>query len=153
MTEINHQEINYKNKLIVKSNNLIESKYHLSVREQKFIIFLASLVDRKTTHLKQTKVKIREIELALKGGNDKKWGSIYEVVREVVLSINAKPLSIRKPDGGWIIINWFSMVDADAKQGIITFELSESIKKQLLQLNEYFTRYRFGNILLSLIHI
>ncbi len=147
MTESNHSEANYKNKLIVKSNNLIESKYHLSVREQKFIIFLASLVDRNTTHLKQTKVKIKDIELALKGGNDKKWGSIYEVVREVVLSINAKPLSIRKPDGGWIIINWFSMVDADAKQGVITFELSDSIKKQLLQLNEYFTRYRFGNIL------
>ena len=141
-------ETNYRNRLIVKSNDLIESKYHLSVREQKFIIFLASLVDRNTTHLAKTKVKIKEIEAALKGSNDKKWGSIYDVVKEVVLSINTKPLKIKKPDGGgWIIINWFSMVDADTEQGMITFELSDSIKAQLLKLNEYFTRYRFGNIL------
>jgi len=141
-------ETNYRNKLIVKSNDLIESKYHLSVREQKFIIFLASLVDRNTTHLDKTKVKIKEIEAALKGSNDKKWGSIYDVVKEVVLSINTKPLKIKKPGGGgWIIINWFSTVDADTEQGVITFELSKTIKAQLLQLNEYFTRYRFGNIL------
>ncbi len=140
-------DINYKNKLIVKSNNLIESKYHLSVREQKFIIFLASLVDRDTMHLNQTTIKIKEVEAALKGSNDKKWGSVYEVVREVVHNIHSKPLDIRRPDGGWTMISWFTRVDADPGKGTITFEFTNDIKKQLLQLNEYFTRYRFGNVL------
>ncbi len=142
-----YTEVDTRNKLIVKANTLIEAKYHLSVREQKFIIFLASLVDRHDTDFKYTSIKIKDIETALKGGEDKKWGSIYDVVKEVVLSISKKPLSIRKPNGGWTIISWFSSIDADPDKGIVTFKLSEDIKIQLVKLNEYFTKYRFGNVL------
>ena len=140
-------EINQRNKLVVKSNTLIESKYHLSVREQKFLIYLASLAKKDDIDYKYTSVKIKDIERALKVGDDKKWGSIYDVVRDIVMSINNKPISIRKENGGWSIINWFSSVDADPSEGLVTFELTEAIKSQLVALNEYFTKYRFGNIL------
>lgn len=140
-------EINQRNKLIVKSNTLIESKYHLSVREQKFLIYLASLAKKGDIDYKYTSVKIKDIERALKVSDDKKWGSIYDVVRDIVMSINKKPISIRKDNGGWSIINWFSSVDADPTEGLVTFELTEVIKTQLVALNEYFTKYRFGNIL------
>lgn len=140
-------ELNYRNKLIVKSNSLIESKYHLSVREQKFLIYLASLVKKGDKDFKYTSVRIKDIELALKAGGDSKWGSIYEVVREIVLNINKKPISIRKEDGGWVIINWFSSVEASPSEGIVTFELSNIIKSKLVMLNEYFTKYKFGNVL------
>ena len=141
------QDTDYRNKLVVKSNRLMESKYQLSVREQKFIIFLASLIDRDTMHLKETSIKIKQVEAALKGRNDKKWGSVYDVVRELVHSIHTKPLDIRKPDGGWTMISWFARVDADAGQGTITFEFTEYIKEQLIQLKEHFSQYRFENIL------
>ena len=141
------QDTDYRNKLVVKSNRLMESKYQLSVREQKFIIFLASLIDRDTMHLKETSIKIKQVEAALKGKNDKKWGSVYDVVRELVHSIHTKPLDIRKPDGGWTMISWFARVDADAGQGTITFEFTEYIKEQLIQLKEHFSQYRFENIL------
>jgi len=88
------QDTDYRNKLVVKSNRLMESKYQLSVREQKFIIFLASLIDRDTMHLKETSIKIKQVEAALKGRNDKKWGSVYDVVRELVHSIHTKPLDV-----------------------------------------------------------
>ncbi len=141
------QDTDYRNKLVVKSNRLMESKYQLSVREQKFIIFLASLIDRDTMHLKETSIKIKQVEAALKGRNDKKWGSVYDVVRDLVHSIHTKPLDIRKPDGGWTMISWFARVDADAGQGTITFEFTEYIKEQLIQLKEHFSQYRFENIL------
>lgn len=141
------KEIDYRNKLVVKSNRLIEGKYHLSVREQKFIIFLASLIDKDTIHLKETSIKIKQVEAALKGKNDKKWGSVYDVVRDLVHSIHAKPLDIRKPDGGWTMISWFTKVDADAGEGTITFEFTDYIKEQLIQLKEHFAQYRFENIL------
>jgi plasmid replication initiation protein len=140
-------ELNYRNKLIVKSNSLIESKYHLSVREQKFLIYLASLVKKDDKNFEYTSVRIKDIESALKAGGDSKWGSIYEVVREIVLNINKKPISIRKEDGGWVIINWFASVEASPSEGIVTFELSNIIKSKLVMLNEYFTKYKFGNIL------
>lgn len=139
--------INYRNKLIVKSNTLIESKYSLTGREQKFLIYLASLVKKDDIDYKYTSVKIKDLETALKAGNDTKWGSIYEVVREIVLNINKKPLTIRKENGGWTIMNWFTTVDADPSKGVVTFELSSTIKTQLVKLNEFFTKYRFGNIL------
>lgn len=141
------REIDHRNALIVKSNTLIESKYHLSVREQKFLIYLASLVKRDDMDFQYTSVRIKDVEAALKVGTDTKWGSIYDVIQEVVLNINKKPIMIRKPNGGWTLVNWFSSVDADPVEGLVTFELSETIKSQLVRLNEYFTKYRFGNIL------
>lgn len=141
------QEINYRNKLVVKSNRLMESKYHLSVREQKFIIFLASLVDKDTMHLKEKTIKIKQVEAALKSTGDKKWGSVYDTVRDLVHSIHSKPLDIRKPDGGWTMISWFARVDADAGKGTITFEFTDYIKEQLVQLKEHFSQYRFENVL------
>jgi len=139
--------INHRNKLIVKSNTLIESKYSLTGREQKFLIYLASLVKKDDLDYKYTSVKIKDLEAALKAGSDAKWGSIYEVVREIVLNINKKPITIRKDNGGWTIMNWFTTVDADPAKGVVTFELSNTIKTQLVKLNEFFTKYRFGNIL------
>lgn len=141
------QEIDYRNKLVVKSNRLMESKYQLSVREQKFIIFLASLIDRDTIHLTETSIKIKQVEAALKGMNDKKWGSVYDVVRGLVRSVQSKPIEIRMPDGSWEDIYWFTRVKADTGQGMITFEFTTYIKEQLIQLREHFSQYRFENIL------
>ncbi|MGB1216286.1 MAG: replication initiation protein [Saprospiraceae bacterium] len=136
-----------RNKLVVKSNILIESKYNLSVREQKFLIYLASLTKKDDLEYRYTSIRIKDIEKALKMSDDKKWGSIYDVVREIVMGINKKPITIRKDNGGWTIINWFSAVDANPDSGLVTFELSNIIKKQLVALKEYFTKYKFGNIL------
>lgn len=142
MTEINHR-----NKLIVKSNTLIESKYHLSVREQKFLIYLASLVKKDDLEYQYTTVKIKDIERALKVSDDKKWGSVYEVIREIAENINKKPIYIRSDNGSWELIYWFSKITANTVSGEVKFELTNDIKNKLVQLKELFTQYRFGNIL------
>lgn len=140
-------ELDFDKRLVVKSNVLIESKYHLSVREQKFLIYLASLCSKDDLEYPYTRVRIKDIELALKSDKKAKWGSIYEVVREIVEEINQKPIFLKKPNGSWKLINWFSEIEADTERGIITFELTRSIKKQLVQLGRLYTKYRFVNIL------
>lgn len=140
-------ELDFDRRLVVKSNVLIESKYYLSVREQKFLIYLASLCSKDDLDYPYTKVRIKDIELALKSDSKTKWGSIYEVVREIVEEINQKPIFLKKPNGSWKLINWFSEIEADTEKGIITFELTRSIKKQLVQLGRLYTKYRLINIL------
>ena len=135
-----------RNKLIVKSNRLIEAKYRLSVREQKFILYIASLVNQGDTDFKYKKIRIKDIEEILKGDESKKWGSIYEVVKDISQTLNSKPLYVKEEDG-WELIYWFASIKAEKNKGIITFELSERMKPFLLELKGYFTKYRFNNIL------
>jgi len=137
---------NSRNKLIVKSNRLIEAKYRLSVREQKFILYIASLINQGDTDFKYKKIKVKDIEDILKGDDSKKWGSIYEVVKDISQTLNNKPLYIKEEDG-WELIYWFASIKAEKKKGIISFELSERMKPFLLELKGYFTKYRFNNIL------
>lgn len=140
-------ELDFDKRLVVKSNALIESKYHLSVREQKFLIYLASLCSKNDLDYPYTKVKIKDIEKALKNDSKAKWGSIYEVVREIVEEVNQKPLFLKKPNGSWRLINWFSEIEADTEKGLVIFELTRGIKEQLIQLGKLYTKYRFVNIL------
>jgi len=137
---------NSRNKLIVKSNRLIEAKYRLTVREQKFILYIASLINQGDTDFKYKKIRVKDIEDILKGDDSKKWGSIYEVVKDISQTLNSKPLYV-KEENGWKLIYWFASIKAEQNKGIITFELSERMKPFLLELKGYFTKYRFNNIL------
>jgi plasmid replication initiation protein len=132
---------------VVKSNRIIEAKYRLNVREQKFILYMVSLIKPDDEDFKFYRVKINEFEkiLNLEG---KKWGSIYQVVKDIVLNLNDKPLIIAK-DGGrkQQIINWIASAEFEIGTGIIEFEFSEKLKPYLLQLKSHFTKYNLDNIL------
>ena len=132
---------------VVKSNRIIEAKYRLNVREQKFILYMVSLIKPDDEDFKFYRVKINEFEkiLNLEG---KKWGSIYQVVKDIVLNLNDKPLIIAK-DGGrkQQIINWIASAEIEMGTGIIEFEFSEKLKPYLLQLKSHFTKYNLDNIL------
>ncbi len=132
---------------VIKSNRIIEAKYRLNVREQKFILYMVSLIKHDDEDFKFYRVKINEFEkiLNLEG---KKWGSIYQVVKDIVLNLNDKPLIIAK-DGGrkQQIINWIASAEIEMGTGIIEFEFSEKLKPYLLQLKSHFTKYNLDNIL------
>ncbi len=132
---------------VIKSNRIIEAKYRLNVREQKFILYMVSLIKHDEEDFKFYRVKINEFEkiLNLEG---KKWGSIYQVVKDIVLNLNDKPLIIAK-DGGrkQQIINWIASAEIEMGTGIIEFEFSEKLKPYLLQLKSHFTKYNLDNIL------
>lgn len=136
-----------RNKLVVKANRLIEAKYKLTVREQKFILFISSLIDKDDKDFKYKKLRIKDVEDVLKGDETKKWGSIYEVIREITVNLNQKPLSIRTETGTWQIIYWFASLEFEESKGMVTFEFSEKLRPFLLQLKGLFTKYRFQNIL------
>ncbi len=138
--------MNDKELSVVKSNEIIEARYRLDVLEQKFILYLVSLINPEDTDFKNLKVKVADFERVMNVGGAK-WGNIYNVVREIILSLNEKPLQIVKEDGTKLIVNWISSAEIKPRTGIIHFEFSERLKPYLLQLKSRFTLYKLNNIL------
>jgi plasmid replication initiation protein len=132
---------------VVKSNRIIEAKYRLNVREQKFILYMVSLIKPDDQDFKFYRVKISEFEKIL-NSDSKKWGNIYQTVKDIILNLNDKPLIIAK-DGGrkQQIINWIASAEFEIGTGIIEFEFSDKLKPYLLQLKSHFTKYSLDNIL------
>ncbi len=141
MNKKNNQEL-----VVVKSNKIIEARYKLNIREQKFILYVASLIKPDDKIFRYQKVKVKEIEKVLNTGNSK-WGSIYKDVEDIIYSLNTKPLRIIKDNGEKLIINWIASANIKPNSGYVTFEFSDELRPYLLQLKSHFTKYQFKNIL------
>lgn len=137
---------------VVKSNEIIQARYNLTVQEQKFLLYLVSVIDRKQEEQKDIEIfdkciiKVTEVEKLL-NVSGKKWGSIYKIVKSIVISLNKKPLEIITPDGNPKIINWTDSIELVKGKGIIIYQFSHSIYPYILKLKEHFTKYNLSNIL------
>ena len=137
---------NYNSIAIVKSNRIIEAKYRLNARAQKFILFMAAMINPADEEFKYLRVKIKDIE-PIFNTDQKKWGSIYQIVKDVLLSLNNHPLKITQTDGSHLIINWIASAEIREGSGMVEFEFSEKLRPYLLQLKSHFTKYKLQNIL------
>ncbi len=130
---------------VTKSNKVIEARYKLSTREQKFILYMASLIQPQEEEFKFYEISINKIG-QLFNHSGAKWGRIYGEIRELVRGLNRKELVIKLENGDEQIINWVSSVEIRVS-GIISFEFSERLKPYLLQLKKGFTTYKLMNII------
>jgi plasmid replication initiation protein len=142
----NFTTMNDKELSVIKSNEIIEARYRLDVLEQKFILYMVSLINPEDTDFKHLNVKVADFEQVM-NVNGSKWGNIYTAVREIIMGLNEKPLQIVKDDGTKVIINWISSAEIKPRTGVINFEFSERLKPYLLQLKSRFTHYKLNNIL------
>lgn len=124
---------------VVKSNRVIEAKYRLGARAQKFILFMASMVNPMDDEFKYLRVKVKDIE-PIFNTDQKKWGSIYQIVKEIILSLNNHPLKIEQEDGSHLIVNWIASAEIRQGSGMVEFEFSEKLRPYLLQLKSHFTK-------------
>lgn len=137
---------------VIKSNEIIQARYNLTVREQKFLLYLVSIIDRKQEEQKTIEVfdkyeiKITEVEKIL-NMSGKKWGSIYKIVEDIVTSLQRNPLRIILPNGNLKIMYWTDSLEFVAGKGIIIYQFSNSIFPYVLKLREHFTKYNLSNIL------
>lgn len=138
--------LNYSELAVVKSNRIIEAKYKLSPRAQKFILLMVSMIEVKDTEFKYQTIKIKDIEDIL-NIDGKKWGGIYQEMKDIILSLNNRPLKIQNDDGSMLIMNWIASAEIRKGKGVVEFEFSEKLKPYLLQLKSHFTRFKLHNIL------
>lgn len=132
---------------IVKSNTIIEAKYKLSVREQKFILYMASLIKPEDKDFQFYEIRVSDLDKIL-NTSGKKWGSLYKEVHQMIDNLMTKRLEFMDEEKNELIkTTWVASTKTKITDGIISFEFSHRLKKYLLQLKEQFTKYKFKYVI------
>lgn len=140
MIEDNFFEVvGMENSLVVKSNDLIEAKYELSILEQKIILYAVSKLDRNAENFTMVQIRVQEVTDSIDSSVRR-----YTEFREIAKGLRCKSVKLADQpdlDVGWVASSNY-MGD-----GIIQLEFSQTLIPYLLQLKERFTRYQLKNIL------
>lgn len=134
------------------ANKFIQhARYKLTPREQKLILYMATLLKPEDSDFESYLVPVSEIEHILKTDASKKHGSFYERLDELLDSITDKKISFPTDftiDGVRLRghINWVAgAVPKYDENGnlCVEFGFSPQMKPFLLGLKEKFTRFEF----------
>ncbi|KZR59330.1 replication initiation protein [Bacillus badius] len=133
---------NGKNDIVVKSNQLIEAKYKLSIREQKIILYLTSKIDVNDEEFKMYRLSIKNFceMMGLKGSPK------YTEIKDITDGLQKKLLKIKK-DGKTYSVAWLSLVVYNENEGSIDMRFDPFLKPFLLQLKKEFTQFELKNVL------
>lgn len=133
------------NYLVAQGNDLIEARHTnpLSVREQKIVLTMVSMIQPADEDFKDYRISIKEFSemLGLEGS------AKYTELKEITKDLMSKSIEIPRADGGWLFANWVSSAEYQKGEGIIALSFSPKLKPYLLQLKNAFTSYRLSNIL------
>ena len=131
-----------RNELVVKSNDLIrKSRYELSEREQKIIIYIISLIDINDTTLKRVNIRVKDFcDICGITSQTKNRKDIYNTIQN--LSDKSKWIKFENEE---VLFRWIDTVSI--KRGIISVKLSESLSPYIIALKENFTKYELINVL------
>lgn len=127
---------------VTKSNNLIMSKYDLSLQEQKLILILASMIEPNDKDFKIYELSIKSFSELLELKNN----DIYKQLDKITDSLLTKRLYIKEKDG-WSKFNWLSSAKYLKGEGKILIRFDPFLKPYLIGLNNFFTTYKLENVL------
>lgn len=137
------------------ANKFIQhARYKLTPREQKIILYMATLIKPEDSDFKTYLVPVAEIEYILKANGDKKHGSFYERLDDLLDSITDKKISFPTDfliDGVRLRghINWVSgAIPKLNEDGLlcVEFGFSPQMKPFLLGLKQKFTQIEFKEV-------
>lgn len=137
------------------ANKFIQhARYKLTPREQKLILYMATLIKTEDSDFTTYMVPVSEIEYILKGDADKKHGSFYERLDDLLDSITDKKISFPTDftlDGTRLRghINWVAgAIPKLDKHGVlcVEFGFSPQMKPFLLGLKEKFTQFEIKEV-------
>ncbi len=133
-----------KNKKFIMSNDAINGKQTMTLKEAKLIRLLVMQVSMKDRQLMEYKADIKEIARCL--GIDS--SNLYRDVQKVCEKLTGRKLGIKtdNPKNPWKYIPWMSIAEYDG-EGILIIGLNERIRPFVIELNELFTQYEMIDIL------
>lgn len=129
---------------VVKSNNLIqESRFQLTVQEQKIVLYLISQIKPEDEELKEYSFEI--IDFCKVCGIDHHGGKAYKNIKESIKSLADRSLWIKKDNEKGeeeeILIRWINKARIIERAGFIKIRLDNDLRPYLLQLKKRFTQY------------
>ncbi len=127
--------------IVTKSNELVEARYRLSLREQRFVLLMVSMIEPEDEDFTYYEIPARDLikHLGLEKEHD-----AYKRVRKLVRGMQARILTIDE-DGELVDIVWVASAKY-GKNSVISFEFSRRLKPYLLQLSREFTTYKLMNV-------
>ncbi len=130
---------------VYKANILIEARYDLNLTEQKLILYSASKVDSFTgDNFTLLQISIADFFEVAGVGKDSKN---HQYIKETAEGLMDKVLHIKRPHGGWLMLNWVASCEYKPGEGIIELEFSQKMKPYLLGLEEHYKGYPLREVM------
>ena len=133
-----------KDRYVAKGNDLIEAKrsMHLTTRERKLVAYMVSCISPYDDDFKEYRFPIEDF-IQFFSITDKNAPKEYERIAHGIMS---KPFTVEN-DVERFTATWLSEAKYHKKQKIFTFRFTPSLKRYLIQLKKFYTRYKMINLI------
>lgn len=128
--------------IIVKSNELIEARYKLSLNQQRLVLLLISIIKPEDEDFQDYELKVLDFARMFGIESDK---DIYTKVEQSAEELVGKILKLRQGKDRECFA-WFSYAKYRHGDGVIIIRFDKSLKPYLLQLKSHFTRYQLNTV-------
>lgn len=126
---------NDRSPLIVQSNKLVESRYTLSVGEQRLVFAVASMIHPDDVDFYPYEIKISDLAAILNIDLNNAYRDADKITDQLMQRVIVIP-----EDDGPLKVGWVSSCKYNNKKGSISFRFDPSLKPYLLQLRRDFTQ-------------
>lgn len=128
-----------KSPLVVQSNKLVESRYILSVNEQRLVFAVASMIHPDDVDFYPYEIKIRDLAAILNIDLNNAYKSADKLTDQLLQRVLVIP-----EDDGPLKVGWVSSCKYNNKKGSISFSFDPHLKPYLLQLKRDFTQSKLS---------
>ena len=128
--------------IVVKSNYLIEASYRLSLQEQRLILLMVSRIKPEDKGFHIYRIAVKDFNRIVGIKNE----ASYQRTKELTKKLLERSLQITK-DNSILQITWLSSAEYFEGKGYVELSFDPKLKPYLLQLKEFFTKYRLQNVI------
>ena len=129
--------------LVVKSNQLINARYSLTVAEIRLFLMMVAQVEKDDHDFKPYRIRIQDYAKAV--GTQSK--SHYKEIKEAAQNLISRIADIPRDDGGWLKVAFLSSAEYFRGEGMLELAFDPKLKPYLLELKSRFTAYDIRNVL------
>ena len=130
---------------VAQDNQLVDARHKkpLTVREQKIILTMASMIEPSDEDFTEYVISIKQFYemLGLRGDPH------YTQLKKIVENLMTKTIEIPQEDGGWLLTHWVSTARYIPGKGAIRLKFVPELKPYFLQLKNQYTSYKLSNVL------
>jgi plasmid replication initiation protein len=138
------ENLKFNSELVVQHNNLIESKYRLSLQEKRLMLFLMSKIKKNDNSFRKIEISIPELANIMELNSK----NMYRDMAKVTKTMIGRVLSIRNLDENSLLqVPWIASAQYLYGNGKIVIRISEELAPYLLQMKNQFTVIKLSDLM------